>query len=303
MATLVGPISVLAAHFNRIYGHVITTLHLLRFPRHHSLEHFPHDCTYFQSVRTILESREPDRRTRGDRRFAKGIHRVGSCIEGAFSTQHLRPGTDHGGCTAGADGPFSGTSRATRSSTQSSPGRTSLVWGVPTGKLLALEGRGSAGGDSARCSGLASSYVCVAMETAPHVRGQQPSVRHVRRIPMGCWRISSVPCVPTASFGAEQLCSHTRFTSVVSGVCCCSAPPVCARAVFVAALGQSQYGKAAPPIPARATRQWQVRASPHTKHPAAVEQTLSEMRQGPDKSLTILTRPPFDARTEKPTLP
>ena len=154
-------------------------------------------------MRTILESREPDRCTRGDRRFAKGIHRVGSCIDGAFSTQHLRPDPDHRGCTAGADGPFSGTSRATRSSTQSSPGRASLVWGVPTGKLLALEGRGSAGGDSARCSGLASSYVCVAMETAPHVRGQQPSVRHVRRIPTGCWRISSVPYVPTASFGAE----------------------------------------------------------------------------------------------------
>lgn len=32
MATLVSPISVLAAHFNRIYGHVIITIHLLRFP-------------------------------------------------------------------------------------------------------------------------------------------------------------------------------------------------------------------------------------------------------------------------------
>ena len=263
MATLVSPISVLAAHFNRIYGHVIITIHLLRFPNCPSLEHFPHDCTYFQSVQTILESREPDRRTRGDRRFAKGIHRVGSYIEGAFSTQHLRPDPDHRGCAAGADGPFSDTSRATHSSTQSPPGKASLVWGVPTGKLLALEGRGSAGGDSARCSGLASSYVCVAMETAPHVRGQQPSVRHVRRIPMGCWRISSVPYVPTASFGTEQLCSHIRFTSVASGVCCCSAPLVCARAVFVAALGQFPYGKAAPPILACATQQWQVRASPH----------------------------------------
>ena len=144
---------------------------------------------------------------------------------------------------------------------------------MPDGRLLALEGRGSAGGDSARCSGLVSSYVCLAMETAPRVRGQQqsrthqmqrqPSVRHVHRIIMGCRRISSVPYVPTASFGAEQLCSHTRFASVASDVYCCSALPVCARAVFVAALGQSQYGKAAPPIPARATRQWQVRASPH----------------------------------------
>ena len=134
---------------------------------------------------------------------------------------------------------------------------------MPDGRLLALEGRGSAGGDSARRSGLVSSYACAAMQTVPRMRGQQPSVRHVRRIPTGCRRISSVPYVPTASFGAEQLCSHTRFASVASDVYCCSALPVCARAVFLAALGQSQYGKAAPPIPARATRQWQVRASPH----------------------------------------
>ena len=172
-----------------------------------------------------------------------------------------------------AGGPFPGTSHATRGSTQSPLGKASLVWGVPTRKLLALEGRGSAGGDSARCSGLVSSYACAAMQTVPRMRGRQqsrthqmqrqPSVRHVHRIIMGCRRISSVPYVPTASFGAEQLCSHTRFASVASDVYCCSALPVCARAVFVAALGQSQYGKAAPPIPARATRQWQVRASPH----------------------------------------